>query len=46
MTARRFPSIIYATEQGARNACARIDEHLGRPVPEGAAEMRDLEEET
>jgi hypothetical protein len=31
MTARRFPSIIYATEQGARNACARIDEHLGYP---------------
>jgi hypothetical protein len=31
MTARRFPSIIYATENGARNACARIDEHLGYP---------------
>lgn len=31
MTARRFPSIAYATETAAKQACTRVDAHLGYP---------------
>lgn len=31
MTARRYPSIVYATEAAARQACVRVDAHLDYP---------------